>query len=446
MPQSQASLRREVFALAWPAIVHALLHTVVFIVDRAMLGHYGTAELSSMQVSGPLMWSVVAVFTSFVTGVVAVVARAWGAKQYGRARKAGATSVLLAAVSGLLVGCAMWFGVHLILSPFQLPAESTGHALVYLRTMAFVVPFLFIAFAGTAVMRATGDTRTPMWIAVMANLVNIVGNYALIFGNFGMPRWGIFGAAVATGGALALEALVVLLVLRLGASRIRLAPRDLFGGESGVLRSIVGVTLPATTEKVVFHAGFLVFAGMVARLGEVAAAANQACIALESLSFIPAEGFGIAAATVMGQKLGAGQPEQARAGGRAAIGMSILFLGVMGLLFLAIPSFLVGWFTNDSEVSALAVGCLMLAAIAQPSMALGITTAKGLQGAGDTRSPLAVTIVGIWGVRLGACWLLAFHWDMGLTGIWIATAIDWWVRAGLLYWVFRRGRWTEIEL
>ena len=206
------------------------------------------------------------------------------------------------------------------------------------------------------------------------------------------------------------------------------------------------MTLPATLEKVIFHAGFLVFAGMVARLGEVAAAANQACIALESLSFIPAEGFGIAAATVMGQKLGAGQPEQARAGGRTAVRLAIAFLCSMGALYLLVPSFLVSWFTSDPEVISLAVTCLMLGALAQPSMAIGITIAKGLQGAGDTRSPLAVTIVGIWGIRLGACWLLAFRFGLGLPGIWIATAIDWWVRAGLLIWVFRRGRWTTVEV
>jgi putative MATE family efflux protein len=385
------------------------------------------------------------IFGSFVVGTIAVVARSWGEGDRARAEKTVAVSLSMAAVLGSVLGGLLALGAPFAVGLFGLPAQAAGAAITYLRVVASFFPFLFVAYTGVAVLRSSGDTRTPLLLAIVANVVNILGNYGLIFGRWGLPEWGIYGAGLASGVAHAIEASLLLVVLVRGRRGLRLIPSRFFQGPP-VLRSILRISFPSFVERVFFHAGFLIFAGMVTRLGELASAANQACIALESFSFIPAGAFGIAGATIIGQKLGARLPDQARIGGAWAVWMSVGFLSFMGLLYLTIPGSLVALFSRDPQVLALAVPCLMIAALAQPTMAVGISLSEGLKGAGDTRSPLIITLIGIWGVRLGASWLLAYRLGLGLPGIWLATALDWAVRATLLLVVFRRGHWVRIKV
>ncbi|MDP7034405.1 MAG: MATE family efflux transporter [Planctomycetota bacterium] len=401
--------------------------------------------MSSFQVAGPLVWSSSMIFGSFVVGTIAVVARSWGEGDRARAEKTVAVSLSMAAVLGSVLGGLLALGAPFAVGLFGLPAQAAGAAITYLRVVASFFPFLFVAYTGVAVLRSSGDTRTPLLLAIVANVVNILGNYGLIFGRWGLPEWGIYGAGLASGVAHAIEASLLLVVLVRGRRGLRLIPSRFFQGPP-VLRSILRISFPSFVERVFFHAGFLIFAGMVTRLGELASAANQACIALESFSFIPAGAFGIAGATIIGQKLGARLPDQARIGGAWAVWMSVGFLSFMGLLYLTIPGSLVALFSRDPQVLALAVPCLMIAALAQPTMAVGISLSEGLKGAGDTRSPLIITLIGIWGVRLGASWLLAYRLGLGLPGIWLATALDWAVRATLLLVVFRRGHWVRIKV
>lgn len=395
--------------------------------------------------AGPLVWSSSMIFGSFVVGTIAVVARSWGEGDRARAEKTVAVSLSMAAVLGSVLGGLLALGAPFAVGLFGLPAQAAGAAITYLRVVASFFPFLFVAYTGVAVLRSSGDTRTPLLLAIVANVVNILGNYGLIFGRWGLPEWGIYGAGLASGVAHAIEASLLLVVLVRGRRGLRLIPSRFFQGPP-VLRSILRISFPSFVERVFFHAGFLIFAGMVTRLGELASAANQACIALESFSFIPAGAFGIAGATIIGQKLGARLPDQARIGGAWAVWMSVGFLSFMGLLYLTIPGSLVALFSRDPQVLALAVPCLMIAALAQPTMAVGISLSEGLKGAGDTRSPLIITLIGIWGVRLGASWLLAYRLGLGLPGIWLATALDWAVRATLLLVVFRRGHWVRIKV
>ncbi|MBI4614648.1 MAG: MATE family efflux transporter [Planctomycetes bacterium] len=442
--EEKRRVRREVLALAWPAIVQSLLHTLVFAVDRAMLGRYGRAELSSMQVAGPLSWSLVSIFTSFAAGTIATVARAWGEGDRDKAAQHAAASLWMALLVGVAVGGIGLALLRPLVGFFHLEGEGPRLTTAYLQIILAAAPLLFLGIVGTSVLRASGDTKTPMAIAILANLANVAGNYALIYGRFGAPELGIRGAALATAGSLGLECLLTAACL-FGRRRRVLALRH-FPIDRTAAARILRVSVPAFLERVAMHSGFLVFAGIVSGLGEVSAAANQICISVESFSFLAAEGFGVAAATIMGQKLGAGRPDLASRGCREAVLLSVGFLCFGALLYVLVPAVLVAPFSRDAEVLALAAGCLAVGALGQPTMAVGITLSSGLRGAGDTRGPLAVTMAGVWMVRLATSWLFAVRLGWGLPGIWYSTALDWAVRAALLVTIFRFGRWRSIRL
>jgi len=174
--------------------------------------------------------------------------------------------------------------------------------------------------------------------------------------------------------------------------------------------------------------------------------ANQSLIAIESLGFMVSYGFGVAASTLVAQKLGAELPGDAASCGWIATWMGALVLSGIGLFFFVFADPLVRFFSDDPKVIELAVECLLLAALAQPLMGITDALAGALRGAGDTKTPMLVALLGPMVVRLSACWFLAFELEMGLFGIWVATTIDWVIRASVLALVFQRGRWKEIEV
>ncbi len=437
------ALAAEIARLAAPAIVQGLLHTAVLFTDRLLLGRFSPDALASMQISGPLLWSVFSVCGAMGAGIVAVVGRAVGAGQVELARRTVSASLAFAGGVGLLVGLLGF----LLREPIALGMGGAGEpavqamALTYMGWLFAATPLQVLGAAAMTALQAGGDTRTPMRVSVVAGVLNLVLSYGLLFGAWGLPALGVAGSAIGSVAAFALHALVLLGLLRRRGGPVSLGPpyRPLLPA----LRPVLKVSLPTLGEKLVFHSGFLVFAGLVGQLGPVAMAANQSLIAIESLGFIAAAGFGVASGSLVARRLGADQPEEAARVGWVASALGMSALGLVSLLFLLLPELLVGAFTTDPEVIATGADCLRVAALAQPLMALADTLASSLRAAGDTRSPLRIALVGPVFVRLIACVLLAFVLDMGLLGIWIGTTIDWAVRCLALVVVWSRGRWVQ---
>jgi len=181
-------------------------------------------------------------------------------------------------------------------------------------------------------------------------------------------------------------------------------------------------------------------------LGTVSYAAHQVALNAESLSFMPGAGFAVAATTLMGQNLGAGRPEDAERAGRISRNLGILVMASMGLVFFLIPGPIVRIFSQDPEVVSLAVICLRLVAIAQPSLAVWMILAGGLRGAGDTRAIMKMVLVSFLGVRVVLAYVLALRLGMGLIGAWIGMVADLFLRSLLIQWRFNRGEWKFVKV
>lgn len=464
-PIEPRSVAREVLRLTGPAVLTSLLQTVVFLADRVMLGRYSETALASMQISGPVLWSVFSIFFGSMIGAIALIARSVGAGDHVRASAVARTLLRLAAMLGLAVGLAGMLGagwIADIMAPDESP-EITALATEYMFVFFLGFPAVYLAAAGALVVNAGGDTRSTLRIGIVTNLVNLAINYLLIYGHtigpIEIPAFGAAGAATGSVIAYVAESVLILRALRGRpgwlATISGLRVDDLFRLEITELErstrlAILRLSLPALAERVVIHAGFLGFTRVVTSLGDSAMAANQALITLESICFLAADGFGVAAATVVGQYLGREDPAGSRRGGWLAAWTCAAVLGVLGVLIWISAPWTVRIFVPPDQpgtaMIAMALATMPILVLSQPFMATAMVLGHGLRGAGDTRSPLLAAVVGGLLVRVVGALALARGLDLGLVGIWIATCCDWVVRTIILVVVFARGRWQTISL
>lgn len=438
---SAREIRRDVTRLAVPVIGQSLLQTLVFLVDRAMLGRFSSDALASLQISGPIVWSLAAMASSMQVGAIAVVGRGIGARRPSEA----AAGVRAGLVSALALG-AIAGGLGLVAMPLlkavfpHAGAAVHSEARGYLTAILPAMPLLLVSTMASAVHQAAGDTRTPLLVAIGANIVNAGVNWVLVFGHLGAPALGARGAAIGSVLALLFESVVLGALLWRGRGVISMRGR---GGERAELVRMTRVALPALVERTLQHTGSLMFTAMVGALGASAMAANQALIGIESIAFLSADGFGIAAASIVAQRLGAGRPEEARLGARIAVTMGIAALSSCGLVFLLWPASLASAFSSDRAIVEMAVPCLAVMALAQPFMASSVVLGEALRGAGATRGTLVVTLLGGFVVRLAMTYVFAFELELGLVGVWLGSTVDWIVRTACFAWIFTRGKWTK---
>lgn len=432
------SLARQVLRLALPAVGQGLLHTLVFLIDRMMLGRHDANSLAAMQIGGPLVWAVFSTLFALNVGPVALVGRAVGAKDFALATAATRGALALGLVVGIAAGA---LGLALIdpllwLFP-EAGAPVHAEARAYLLAVLPALPFVLVSLTASAVLSAAGDTRTPFLISALGNAINIAVNAALI------PSLGAMGAGLGSSAAMLVQAVLFFWWLR---SRSRVLSLRGGGGEREALRRVLKISMPAVAERVVQHIGFYGFVVMVGLLGPAAMAANQSLVSLESIAFLSADGIGIAAAAVVAQKLGAGNQGDAARGGWLAVFMSLSLMLVVAAAFALFPEPLLRAFNSDEEVLEIGVRCLFLAALAQPFMGSAIVLAQSLRGAGETRLPFVSMVVCGLGVRLVATWYFAFYRDYALVGVWIGSMVDWMLRMVILGVAFYRGAWRVRKL
>ncbi|MBX3228219.1 MAG: MATE family efflux transporter [Labilithrix sp.] len=437
-----SDLAREVRRLALPAILHSLLQTLVFVVDRVMLGRHGDASLAAMQIGGTFEWSIWSVFAAFEVGTIARIGRHVGAGDRAAARRVAWLSIVIAVALGFVLTAATPLVLGAIpLSGAKLSPAALAEARGYLGVTIAASPLVFLSTATIAILQAGGDTRTPLLIGVGANVVHLALNRVLILGFGAIPALGARGAGISLAVTFAIEGAAAMIVLASPARPVSL--RRSSANEPSLtareeVRTLFRVGGPAFVERVLYHVGFITYALMVTRLGDAAMAANQSLISVESICFLSADGFGVAAATLVAQKLGAGARAEARAAAMIATRYAIAALTAFGVASFALRDVVLPLFSQDAEVVAIGRRTIPILTLAQPFMATSLVLAQALRGAGRTREALGVSLAGAVFVRITATWLFTFALGLGLVGVWIGSTVDWLTRAIVLFVMQRR--------
>ncbi|MBK9711654.1 MAG: MATE family efflux transporter [Kouleothrix sp.] len=448
------TLRRTVLLLALPAVGEQVLNTLVGLADTFLVGHLGAAAAASLGYSSSvalagvglanqIVWLITVFFMAVSVGSTALVARAIGAGDTPTANRVLRQSLIV----GLLMGFAVTAIGVLLAAPMvgMLGAgpEVLPRGVTFLQIASITFAPAALLFIGTAALRGAGDTRTPLYVMLGVNVVNILLSWLLVNGNLGAPTLGVAGSAVGAAVARGGGGLVLVGLLLRGRSGLKLS-LDL-RPDWEMLRRIVRIGAPSGGEQLVFQGALLIFVRFVTGLGTAAYAAHNVVLNIESLSFLPGMGYAIAASTLVGQALGAGRPDEAEASSYESLRQGGLMMTLLGLIMVLFPHQLIGLFVADPLVADVGAPAMRIAGLFQPLLALNFIMSGGLRGAGDTRWPLYTKLVSTWGVRLPlVVGLLGL--GLGLTGIWIAMASDFLVQAALALWRFRQGRWKAMRL
>ncbi len=436
----EPGLSSTVVRISWPASVEFLVITSIVFADILFLSRLGTEIIAGVGISVTVFRVFFEGFNSVAVACTTVVAQAVGARNIDLARRGAGQSILLAIMLGFISGGAgalIASGAMALMGTEGLVRESGR---VYMMINMLASPFYAASLAGGGVLKGVGDTRTPMIYTVIASAFKILLSAALIFGRWGFPVWGVKGAALATVFGYGLNAFLILAKLSSGFDGIRLRLRS-FLPDWDLLRRIVILAWPVAAERMVMRTGFVFYMRVVSALGTVALAANQVALRLESVSLTVGFGFTVAATTLVGQAIGRCDLEGAAARAWVTMKISVATMGAMTILLILLRHLAVGMFRPDPDVRGLAVACLVIGAFELPAFSVLFTFAGALRGAGDTRSPMIVALIGTFLFRLPLVYLLGIKLGLGLKGIWYGTLLDWIGRAVLMYAIFRTGRW-----
>lgn len=444
-PTEHGGRLREVFELAYPVVLTQISATAMGVVDSAMVGRLGPTQLAAVGFGGIWMWTFFTLFFGTASGVQTFVSQADGAgrrSECGAWAWQGAYAVLPPTLLAVGIVALVIEPVIALLGP---SASLQEHAVSYITGRLPGEVGLAAVMVLTSFFRGFGDTRTPLYVTLAANAVNVVLDYGLIFGELGMPEWGVRGAGTATAIGQWFSAGALFWAFRRQTLQERFRTRAVVP-DLAAMRRFLRTGAPIGGQWCLGMTSFAMFTTLVARMGDSPMAASQAFIMLLSLSFMQAIGISVAASTLVGRYVGAGDPEAARRSFRSSLCMGAILATSVGVLFVALPGPLLRIFTDDPTVVKLGVPLLAIGALFQFFDAGGIIAEGALRGAGDTRWPFAVhTLLG-WGFFLPCAYLLGIVFDGGLTGAWLGGTLYAVLLSSVLIWRFRSGAWRHIAI
>ncbi len=416
---------------------------MVGLVDSYLVGHLGAVALSSVGLANQYVMLATALFGAVGTGATALIARHVGAQEPRMANRILHQSLLMGAAIGLVAAAILFALATTCMEALNAPAEVVEPAAGYLRITCVSLPISAIMFLGMAALRGSGDTRTPMATMAAVNVINVVVAYAFIYGFGPIPALGVAGSAIGAAAGRVTGGILIIGILMAGRAGLRLRLEQLIPDRQQALR-ILNIGLPAAIEMLFMRVGQMSYVAVVAGLGTVAFAAHQLALTSESISYMPGFGFAVAATTLVGQGLGAREPDRAQSGGYESLRMAMVAMTLMGLVFVFFAPQLLGIFTSDPLVIEQGEWPLRLVGLSQPMLSSAMVLSGGLRGAGDTRKTLVITAVGFWGVRLPLALLLTG--PFGLIGAWIAMSVDLNARGLAMLFRFRSGKWKTLRV
>lgn len=442
---SRVDLMRIIWALSWPAIMTFGLESLVGLIDALMVGRLGAHAVAGVGVGTQILNAVSVMNMALATGTVALVARHVGAREHAEAESALVQSLYLAVLMGVAIAVPVVVWAPQMVGVFAADPEVLAAGTDFVRTIMLGVPAMAVFAVIAAGLRGAGDMRTPLVIGAFLNLLNVSVAYTLIFGHFGLPAIGVRGAAAASAIAFWAGALLGLAALMrrgavLGLRRGELAPHPTMA------RRVLAVGSPTAIEQLLMQVGFLLYLGIAAGYGTEAVAAYFIGVRILALSFLPGFGFSAAASTIVGQQLGAGQPDNAERSGWEANRLALILMSIAGVLIFLFARPIAALFIDDAAVIDDAVSFIEILALAQPLMAADSTLGGALRGAADTRFPLVTVLLGFYVARLGVAWVASHVLGLGLEWVWGALLGDYLLRAGLKAWRFRSGRWKRTRV
>ena len=439
-------LAAPILSLALPTMLEQFLATAVQYIDTAMVGTLGTHATAAVGATATVNWLINGTVSAIGVGFLSYISKACGAGDRDRAKRAAAQAVLVTLIVGigftvLALALSTRVPVWMRADPSIQELASQYFFVMYTPMLARSAILLF-----GNLFRAVGDSKTPMRVGLMVNLINVVGNLLLIYPTrvwHGLTLygagWGVVGAAAASAAAYFVGGIVITVALW---RHPRISPRGFsLKPESAILRPCLQVALPNALQRFATSLGYVAFAAMVNSLGETATAAHTIANTVESAFYVPGYGMQMAAATLAGNALGAGEHKKINHLAGMLLTLEVAMMVVSGgLLFLFAPN-MMGLFSADAAVIALGAVVLRMVAVSEPFYGVSIILEGMMQGMGQTMLPFVIGVTGMWGVRIVGTFLCTQIFGMGLISAWACMIAHNLLIFVLLTACYRTGRW-----
>ena len=436
---TEGPIGRAIFLLAVPMVLETVMESVFAVVDVFFVSRLGADAVATVGLTESMMILVYSLAMGLGIGATATVARRIGERDAEGAAHAAAQVILLGLIISMVLGI-----IGVALAPTLLRLMGGSPAVIanagFMRVMLGGNASVLLLFLINAVFRGAGDAAIAMRVLWLANWINIVLGPLLIFGLGPFPELGVVGAAVATTIGRGTGALYAISRLFRPGSRVHVARRH-FRLDPALMWQMIRLSGSGTFQILIGTASWIGLVRVISSFGSAALAGYTIGFRVIIFALLPSWGLSNAAATMVGQALGAKKPDRAERAVWMAARYNLVFLGVVGLLFVLFARPIVSLFTSDPAVGAYAVDCLRIVALGFLFYAYGMVITSSFNGAGDTWTPTWLNLFVFWLWEIPLAYALAVALDMGPRGVFVAITVAYSTLAVLSAWLFKKGKW-----
>ena len=437
----------DVVRIALPAFVEMVLAQLVSMADMMMVGQISPQAISAVGICTQPIMLLQMVFIALNVGTTALISRYKGEGDMHRANSVMRHALLITAALSVLFSVVGYiFAGQMIAFMGATDTETfvAGTQYMQIRMIGFLP--MTLTTVVTASLRGVGDSRTAMIYNLTANVVNVIFNYLLIYGNFGFPRLEVAGAAIATVIGIVVAFIMAFVVLLRGKRYLWLNLKEKFTFDRVILSNIFLIGIPSMFEQLVLRIGLISYTRIAVSLGTIAYATHQVCLNIAGLSFMPGQAITAATTTLTGQYLGKKRTDMALGYNRCAQASAVIIGFICCAVFFFLGEQITRLYSNDAQVVVLGGQVMRLIALYQPLQALQFAMSGALQGAGDTKATAAIMCLTVMIIRPVFAHVAINTFNLGLMGAWYAMAADWVVRSMLILLRYLSGKWKRIKL
>ncbi|MDJ0285220.1 MULTISPECIES: MATE family efflux transporter [Bacillus] len=432
----------SLFALTWPIFIEISLYMLMGSADTLMLSQYSDNSVAAVGVSNQLLNLLIVMFSFITTGTTIVIAQLLGAGRKQEATQVAYVSLGTNFLISFVISLLMFVLAVPILTMMGLSSELMPDATVFLQIVGLLSFIQALIMTYSAILKSYGFTRDTMYVTIGMNLLNVAGNYLVIFGPFGFPVLGVMGVALSTSFArlIGLTAMILIVRHRIG---LRFSFKRMFYIQRTHLKKLLKIGIPSAGEQLSYNGSQMIITLFITFMGTQALAAKVYTQNL--MMFIMLFGAAISQGTqiLIGRLIGAKEFDAAYRRCMKSLYWAIAISLLSSTALSLSSTHLLTFFTSNSEIIQIASLLLILTIILEPGRSFNMVIINSLRAAGDAKFPVYMAMISMWGIGLPIAYLLGIQLEMGLIGVWISFIVDEWVRGIFMYRRWRSRVWTE---
>ncbi|MFC7677366.1 MATE family efflux transporter [Paenibacillus sp. GCM10028914] len=435
----------SLFAVTWPIFIDSVLRMMLGTVDVFMLSRISDKATGAVGLANEIIFFCIMMFGFVGIGTSVAVSQYIGARREKEASRIAALAISINLIFGILISILLVFFGESLLVLMNLDPDQIGIASHYLKIIGGFIWIEALSYAVSSVIRSSGHTKSVMYVTLGVNLIHVVGNYLLIFGNLGFPEMGVTGAAISTVVSRLLGIFVLFFILyRRVPAPIR--RKDYVTWNGSYVKQIISVGLPAAGEHLAWQSQYLMIMSFVNMISFTALNTHVYVMNVSNYFMALAMAIGAGTEIIVGQMVGAGEMKEAYKRLMKSVRISfVLTLAIVGTASIFRHE-LVGMFTDDPNIIALGASIFLLSIVLEPGRTFNIVIINSLRAAGDARFPVMMGVISMWGVSVPLAYILGVHLGIGLFGVWIAFTIDEWLRGLIMLLRWKSRAWEKKAL